>query len=147
MPECFDPSPPPAVALTRLAAAHLRKALYLPVLGNNDTGSSPSDGSSSSGRSSSNRSSSSSWSERSQFTHLERMCSDDDDDDNEDDIVNGVRVSSSTNSSGCLHFRNFAWLLVGGGLRRLQRGDLFSPFPNFNRFEFTCVMNVARIFS
>jgi hypothetical protein len=42
--------------------------------------------------------------------------------------------SISSSSSGCLHFRNFAWLLVGGGLRRLQGGELFSPFDNFNRY-------------
>lgn len=120
--------------------------LYLPVShGNNDNNTSASSSSSSSGG---RTGSSSSWSERAQFTHLERMCGDDDDEDDDDDdgedgdddIVNGV------SSSGCLHFRNFAWLLVGGGLRRLQRGELFSPFQNFNRFEFTCIMNVARIF-
>ena len=111
------------MALTRLAATHLRKHLYLPA---------PTDGSSSSN----GDDDTSNMVERSQFSHLERVCGDDDDDDEEEDNDDEDESMSSisSSSSGCLHFRNFAWLLVGGGLRRLQGGELFSPFDHFNRY-------------
>jgi type II secretory pathway pseudopilin PulG len=63
------------------------------------------------------------------------VCGDGEDDgDGDDNVEDGVgRGEDDGGSRGYgLHFRSFAWLLVGGGLRRLHAGELFAPFPSFD---------------
>jgi hypothetical protein len=64
---------------------------------------------------------------------LEHVCGDGEDDGDGDDEDGVGRGGEDEDGRGYgLHFRSFAWLLVGGGLRRLHAGELFAPFPSFD---------------
>ena len=159
VPEAFDPAPPPSVFLTRLAATHLRRALFCGGAAGDPL-----------------------------FAYLENDCDDDEDNDGLDgldgDGAAAVTVAASAGGgaargaeaavgerrtqsegsedeldpgdpaaagiaaaagaaaspalgrlpkgpAGSLHFRSFVWLLVSGALKRLGAGTVFAPFPSF----------------